>query len=249
MLRPSPSRAGSRVPQVAFALIMLLCGAASDACSGSRQADAPAQSPAPAPQISQTPVPAAEAPPGALGEVGDAAQALFDAARAKDWQDAATRLQALRDAARRLPLDLPKADLVAQMQSRIEDLRLTVDARQQGQTMDDANALTRLSAELSSMYRTTIPYDILLLGYYGRQLELGIVTNDQTALARASADLRQTWNRIEPTIEQRGQVEEARRFTDLVVQLEGARTPSAFAAPTRAELDAVGRLEKLFASR
>jgi hypothetical protein len=249
MLTPSSSRAGSRVPHVAFALIISLCGAASHACSGSKPGDAPAQSPAPAPQVSQTPVPAAEAPPEALGEIGDTAGGLFEAARAKDWQGAAMSLQALRDAARRLPLNLPKADLVAQMQSRIEDLRLTVDARQQGQTMDDANALSRLAAELSSMYQTTIPYDVLLLAYYGRQLELGIVTGDQTALARASADLRQAWNRIEPTIEQRGHVDEARRFTDVVVQLEGARTPSAFAAPTRAELDAVDGLEKLFASR
>jgi hypothetical protein len=99
------------------------------------------------------------------------------------------------------------------------------------------------------MYQTPIPYDVLLLAYYGRQLEVGIVTGDQAALARASADLQQAWNRIEPTIEQRGHVDEARRFTDVVVQLQGARTPSAFAAPVRAELDAVDGLEKLFASR
>jgi hypothetical protein len=234
---------------MALALIISLCGAGSDACSGSKPADTPAQSPAPAPQVSQAPIPAAEAPPEALGEVGDAAGGLFEAARAKDWGSATMSLQALRDAARRLPLNLPKADLIAQMQSRIEDLRLTVDAHQQGQTMDDANALTRLAGELSSMYQTPIPYDVLLLAYYGRQLEIGIVTGDQAALSRSSADLQQAWNRIEPTIEQRGHVDEARHFTDVVVQLQGARTPSAFAAPVRAELDAVDGLEKLFASR
>jgi hypothetical protein len=38
---------------------------------------------------------------------------------------------------------------------------------------------------------------------------------------------------------------EARRFTDIVVQLDGAQAPGDFVAPTRVELDAVDRLEKI----
>jgi hypothetical protein len=246
MLRTSSSRATMRRgPHVTFALVMSLLGAAIGACSGSKQGDSPTH-PLPPPQVSQASGLAADAPPEALLQVGESAEQLFDAARASDWQAAVTRLEALRDSAHRLPLDLPKPDLVGQLQSRIDDLRQEVDGRQQVQTTDDANAVTHLAAELSAMYQTTIPYDILLLDYYGRQLELGIVTGSQTALAQTSADVRQTWNRIEPTIERRGHTDEARRFTDIVVQLEGAKTPSAFAAPTRAELDAVDRLETLF---
>ena len=37
----------------------------------------------------------------------------------------------------------------------------------------------------------------------------------------------------------------ARRFTDIVVQLEGAQAPRDFVTLTRAELEAVGRLEKI----
>jgi len=79
-----------------------------------------------------------------------------------------------------------------------------------------------------------------------RCFQLGIATGRQSTLARATADLRQQWDRIQPTIEQRGHVDESRRFTNIVVQLEGARTPADFVAPTRAELDAVDRLEAIF---
>jgi hypothetical protein len=61
-------------------------------------------------------------------------------------------------------------------------------------------------------------------------------------------DLRSTWNRIEPTIERRGHVDDARRFTDIVVQLEGAQRPADFVAPTRAALAEADHLEKLFRS-
>ena len=65
-------------------------------------------------------------------------------------------------------------------------------------------------------------------------------------LTRAATDLRQTWNSFERTTLQRGAVDDARRFIDIVVQLEGARAPDDFVEPTRAELDAVQRLEKVF---
>jgi hypothetical protein len=65
-------------------------------------------------------------------------------------------------------------------------------------------------------------------------------------LTRAATDLRQAWNGFEGTILQRGAVDDARRFSDIVVQLEGATAPADFAEPARAELDAVERLTKVF---
>jgi hypothetical protein len=60
--------------------------------------------------------------------------------------------------------------------------------------------------------------------------------------------LRQQWDRLVPTIERLGHAGEASRFTDIVVTLEGARRPADYVAPTRAELEAVDRLETIFKS-
>jgi hypothetical protein len=62
-----------------------------------------------------------------------------------------------------------------------------------------------------------------MLGYCGRQLELGLVAARPTLLAQSADALQSTWSRLQPTIERLGVVDDAKRFTDIVVQLAGAR--------------------------
>lgn len=177
--------------------------------------------------------------------VGESAEGVFDAALASQWQAATAHLQALNEAAAQLP-PLPKADVVAQLQSRIEDVKQSAAAHRRVETMDFANSITRLVADLSGEFQTDVPVGVVMLDYYGRQLELGIATGRQSTLTQATADLEQQWNRVKPAIERRGHFDEARRFTDIVVQLMGARRPADFAAPTQAELKAVDRPETIF---
>jgi hypothetical protein len=50
-------------------------------------------------------------------------------------------------------------------------------------------------------------------------------------------------------VDRRGQVVEAKRFADIVVQLAGARRPADYVAPTRAVLSEADRIEKLLGQR
>jgi hypothetical protein len=186
------------------------------------------------------------AAPPALLEVGERAAELFDAARLSNWTGATVALDAMNESAADLPASFSSPDLAARLQNSIEEAGDAVSTRQRLQTMDFANGITRLVAELSADNQTEIPPALMMLDYYGRELELGIAEGDQVKLKRTAVDLQQTWNRFERTILQRGAIDEARRFTDIVVQLEGAQAPGDFVAPTRAELDAVDRLEKIF---
>jgi hypothetical protein len=185
-------------------------------------------------------------PPSALVQIGESAEEIFDAARTSKWSDTAASVQTLKESLAALNVSALKPDLTAQLASRIGDLEGSVTARQRVQSMDFANGITRLVADLSSAYQAEIPYKIILLDYYGRQLELGLAASRPSTLRQATADLRQTWNSIEPSILRRGQVDDARRFTDIVVELEGAKRPADFVAPVRAELAAVNRLETLY---
>jgi hypothetical protein len=181
-------------------------------------------------------------------EVGDAAESLFNAANSKDWRAAGGQLEALQASAADLPGGLQKPDLVVQLRSRIDHLGPSVRAHQRVETMDDANGITRLVAELATKFQTRIPYEVILLDYYGRQLELGVASKRLPMLQQTAADIRSTWNRIERTILERGHVDDAKRFTDIVVQLEGARSVDGFVAPARAELAAVDQLQDIFRS-
>ena len=189
------------------------------------------------PVVRQAPA-GVNSPPPALLDVGETAEELFDAARVSNWKDAAIALRTMNESADELPVTFSKAGLTAQLQSRLEELSDTVSQQQRLRTMDFANQITQLVADLSGKYQTQVPYALVMLGFYGRELELGIAAGDQARLKQAAADLRQTWNRFEGRVLQRGAVDEARRFTDIVVQLEGAQTTADFVEPTREELDA-----------
>ena len=211
-----------------------------------RQQVPPVATPSIAPPAAAARVSGRDGPPLALTQIGTSAAALFDSAQASKWPDAAASVQALKESASALPSAGLKPDLDALLRSRIHDLDGSVKARRRVHSMDVSNRITLIVADLSAPYQAELPYKIVLLDYYGRQLELGLAASRPSTLTQATADLRQTWNSIEPSILRRGHVEDARRFTDIVVEIEGARRPADFVAPVRAELAAVERLDKIF---
>ena len=217
------------------------------ACSQAPSSAPPAQQTA-TPASRPESIPRADRPPSELSQVGESATSLFDAAVASDWDLARELIQELSHAASLLPNEMPKPDIVAQLRTRLTWLQGHVADKQRVETMDDSNAITRFAADLSAEYQTDVPYDVVMLGYYGRQLELGIAAGQVQTLTQARTDLRSTWNRVESSVERRGGIDDAKRFTDIVVQLEGAHRPGQFVAPTRAELAETDHILKVFRS-
>jgi hypothetical protein len=193
-------------------------------------------------------IPVSDEPPAALLQLGQSATDLFDAARSSEWRRAPASLQALNEAVSNLPTDLRDPDIAAQLQSRLGSVRDATNSRNQLKTMDAANAITQIVAELSSKYWSEVPYEVKMLGYYGRQIELGIASGSSTVAERATTELAATWNRIQPAIEQRGHVDDARRFSGIVMTLMGAKQAADFSAPARDELAAARHLESIFSS-
>jgi hypothetical protein len=241
MLKPHVRAGTLHVTTALAALIIVSAG-----CSGKPAQRAAQQAAAESRDSDQ--IPDADRSPASLRQVGQSAMDLFDAAWSSDWPRAADSLQALNEADLNLPADLPKPDLVAQLQSRVATVRNAANARQRVETMDAANAITRIVAELSAEYQCAVLYETQLLGYYVRQIEVGIGRGRVATIARASTDLEAAWNRIRPVIEQRGQIDDARQFTDIVVDLVGATRPADFGPPARAALAAVDRLESSVAA-
>jgi hypothetical protein len=183
-----------------------------------------------------------------LLQVGQCATDLFDAAAASDWDRAAEDLQSLNEAALEVPDDLPRLDLVAKLQSNVADVTDATNTKQRIETMDAANAITQVVAGLSAQYEPVVPYNVKMLGYYGRQIELGLASGRPADSRQAVSDLATAWNRIEPAIARRGHADDARHFSDLVVNLTGAERPSDVLAAAGAERVAAARIERLFTS-
>lgn len=192
--------------------------------------------------------PSADRPPMALQQLHDDAVSLFDAVRAGDWTEANTELASVTEAISDLPPALPYSDVVSQLRSRVSALGRAVRARRPIASLDHANAATKLATEISDQYQTNVPFEISMLSYYGRQLELGVASQRTSVLKKATIDLRSTWHRIEPVVLQRGDIADARSFTDVVVQLDAARRPVDFGRAADAELAIASRLRRAFGS-
>lgn len=112
--------------------------------------------------------------------------------------------------------------------------------------MREANHLTELGAQLASGYQSQVPTGVVLLDYYGRELEIWSEAGDLAKLRSTSADIRRTWNALRPQVAARGGTAEASAFDALVSRVGAAATPPAFAAVATPILDAVDGLEKVF---
>ncbi len=188
-------------------------------------------------------IPAADAPPAAVVQAASAARYLFDAARDSNWDDVAPELAALQTAVTALPEDAGDPQLRRSIRMRTHDLATAIRRKRRIPAMEAANAVARFAAEVAQTYRTDTPAEIALLDYYGRQLQIGIAAHKQAVIKRAVADMRQAWEAVRPELERRGQTDDVRRLTDIVVTLEGARRPDDMKRLAQAELDEVGHLQ------
>jgi hypothetical protein len=199
------------------------------------------------PSTGRAQTPAADRPPSAVLQLAESAKSLFDAAYASDWRSASEQTRSLNDAVSALSPDLPRPDIVGHLKAAVQYAGDGTNAHDRVETMDEANTITRLAADLSALFQPQVPYEAKMLGYFGRQLELGLVASRPAVLAQAADALQSTWSRLEPTLVRSGQVDEAKRFTDIVAQLVGARRPAQYVAATRAELTEAERIEELLA--
>jgi hypothetical protein len=189
---------------------------------------------------------AVDRPPMGLHQLGDSCIALFDEALAGRWNNVSAEMAGIDKTLTTLPLQLPYPDVVARMRSRVRSLRRNVAERRTVPVLDDANAVTRLVAQIADGFEVSVPFDIAILPYYGRQLKIGVVGRRSALLRRTTQDLQATWTRAEPRVVARGHTAEAQRFTDVIVDLEGARRIADFSRAAKAELRAAASVKGAF---
>jgi len=147
---------------------------------------------------------------------------MFDDTLAGHWDDVSAELKGIDQRLSELPANLPFPDVVAVMHDRIRSLRQGVPAHDTLAVLNDANALTRLATQIADKAPNSPPAN--------------------------QPDLRAMWMRAEPMVLMRGDTADGRRFTDIVVDLESARSPSDFKRLAKTELDAAGSLSRRFES-
>lgn len=184
--------------------------------------------------------------PVSLVTMGETAENVYDAAKVANWKLATTKTLALKEAVHTLP---PRSKAMVnqfRLNLRLQNLRGAVQSHQKWAAMHEANRVTLFAAKLSRDFAPRVPVEVTLLDVYGRDLEIGALSQDRVYLAKAQRDLAATWTRIRPAVIKRGGARQARTFGALVTSVQKAQTPVQFARLANPVLDEVDNLEKVF---
>lgn len=185
--------------------------------------------------------PTASVPPS-VDAVGTHGEDLYDQVKAGSWKKASEHLDSLRAAIAQLPADVnTKASLTALTDSLSRDIA----GKRREQGMIDANRVTYLAAEMTRPYASTVPVQVMLLDYDGRELEIWSAARDNEKLAATKRDLRRTWDEIRPEIQKRNP-KQAEHTETLVARIEAAKTPAELSKLATPFLDEVDLLENVF---
>lgn len=181
--------------------------------------------------------------PRAITDAGEFAENIYDYAKAKNWTKAEAKLTSLEKSVN----DLKTANLATpQLNETIGLIDKAVKAKNEIDAMRESNQATFLIADLSAKYNQKVPVEVTKLDYYGREIEILAMTNDEAKLKLTAQAIRQTWNAVKPKMEAKGAGKETAKFESLVAQTEKAASIADYSKVATPILDEVDNLEKVF---
>jgi hypothetical protein len=193
---------------------------------------------------------AAEAvtPQAVIAEVGELGENIYDFAKDQEWDKAAAKLTALKNESASLNAQLKQAvEAKSELAKRIAALEKFLPVKDRQATMQEANQVTLIAADLTEPFHPQTPVDVTRLDFYGRELEIWTAAKDDARLNASADALQKTWKRVRPAVVAHGGKSEAKKFDGLVGKLKGAKSPEDFKNIATPILDEVDNLEKVFA--
>lgn len=239
-----------RQPALVAALLLLACSRGdngplkTDSASGAVSTET-----SPATPASGVAAPASMSisPSAAVAAVGTYGEDLYDEAKAGNWTKASAWMDSLDRAAKVLPKNDPRFSAEAsRLAPVIDSVRQAVSQKQRAAAMKAANRVTFLSARMTDAFQPVTPVQVLLLDYYGRELEIWAAEQKSAKLAQVSVDIQDTWKALRPSVEKHQGTVAAKQTDSLVAQIRAAKTPSQYGKLAKPFLAEVDELEKVF---
>lgn len=184
--------------------------------------------------------------PPALNAIGTDGEDLYDAVKAGNWAKARSITDSLDASVRALPSGQGAAPQQQQLSAEVDSLHHFVSGKQQSAAIKAANQITYLQAKMTAQYHPAVPADVVLLDYYGREIEIWSGEKNSAKLTQTSNDIQQTWNTLRPMVQAHGGASQATSTDDLVKRIAAAKTPAQYAPLAKPFLDDVDALEKVF---
>jgi hypothetical protein len=183
--------------------------------------------------------------PASLTDVGEFGENIYDLTKANDWTNAAEKLKALKEAAKKLGNDLKGVDL-KRLNAVVTALDKAVPARDKAATLKESNQVTLIYSELVEPFNPQIPGAVTRLDHYGRELDIYVAAKDTGKLKTTTEFMQKTWDKLQPAVKAKGGEAEARKFTSLMDQLSAAKSVEDYGKLVTPILDEVDKLEQVF---
>jgi hypothetical protein len=180
--------------------------------------------------------------PKAVVDIGTYGEDLYDQVKASKWTKAKALMDSLDASATTL-----SADERANLTGTLDTLRNAIAAKRREAALEGSNRVTYVVAIISEPYKPVTPVAIVLLDYYGRELEIWSGRGNMAKLKSTSADLTKTWDGVKPTVVSAGGATAAATTDSLVAKLGVAKSPADYARLATPFLNVVDELEKPFA--
>ncbi|GFE69127.1 hypothetical protein [Chroococcus sp. FPU101] len=186
--------------------------------------------------------------PKSLSEVGELGEDLYDMTKANNWTKASTSLTKLETEAKRLARDLQGANQtkLKQLNDNIALLKVALATNNHNVTMQKANQITLIAANLTASYQLKVPIEVTLLDYYGRELEIWSATENTEKLKETANQIKHIWTQVKPSILKQGGTKQAQKFDQLVSQVSLSKSPTQYGRLATPILNEVDNLEKVF---
>ena len=185
--------------------------------------------------------------PGALAALSNDSERLYSLASAADWSNIPNTANAIRLDYNQLPINLADFPVQsAQLASVIMDLNQQVLGHHRYAIMRSANRIMLIAARLAIPFRPRVPFDIELLGYYGREIEVGAMTHDTEAVHGAVSRLPQVLTTLRSTVAQRGSFTVGEGLDNIAALLAHTGTPDDFHQLALSIAEEVANLRRIF---
>jgi hypothetical protein len=189
----------------------------------------------------------ADTPKTVIAEVGELGENIYDLAKDKDWAKVGEKLTSIKKEAELLKSQVKEAnEAKKQLSKSIAALEKAVGVKDRQITMQEANQITLIAANLTEPLHPEVPLDIARLDYYGRELELWSAVKDEAKLKKAADALGKTWDKVRPSVKKHGGTAEVTTFDGLMLKLKAAKSPKQYKSVAAPILDEVDNLEKVF---
>jgi hypothetical protein len=183
-----------------------------------------------------------------LDSLSESAEDIFTLALGGKMERVGKKLDTLKKnaAAFAYVQDEASSILLPRLGRTIADLERALATKNRLDTMRFSNRITLIAATVAVPFRPSVPTEVSLLDYNGRELEIWSEVKKMDKLSGIVIRMHLAWQTLMPKLIEQNRIKELRRFSDLMGHLELARAPEDYSRLSRQVLAETDVLKAIF---